>query len=80
MQVLLRALRDFNLGKLTSDDTLVFLGLLADLFPKTSNLVPRAVDLGFENTVRIGHRTPQFVPCLQGTSGAYTGNVLSSLR
>jgi len=47
-QVLLRALRDFNLGKLTSDDTSIFLGLLNDLFPKTLELVPRAVERDFE--------------------------------
>lgn len=51
-QVLLRALRDFNLGKLTSDDTSIFIGLLNDLFPKTLELVPRARELGFEAKVR----------------------------
>ena len=47
--MLLRALRDFNLGKLTSDDTSIFMGLLNDLFPKTLELVPRAVDKVFED-------------------------------
>jgi dynein heavy chain, axonemal len=51
-KVLLRALRDFNLGKLTSDDTGIFLGLLNDLFPKTLELVPRAVDTVFETQCR----------------------------
>ena len=51
LQVLLRALRDFNLGKLTSDDTSIFLGLLNDLFPKTLELVPRAVEKDFETKV-----------------------------
>lgn len=51
LQVLLRALRDFNLGKLTSDDTSIFLGLLNDLFPKTLELVPRAVEKDFETVV-----------------------------
>lgn len=50
-KVLLRALRDFNLGKLTSDDTSIFLGLLNDLFPKTLELVPRAVEKDFETKV-----------------------------
>jgi hypothetical protein len=50
--VLLRALRDFNLGKLTSDDTSIFVGLLNDLFPKTLELVPRAVEKDFESKVR----------------------------
>lgn len=52
MQVLLRALRDFNLGKLTADDTGIFMGLLNDLFPKTVELVPRAIDREFEPKVR----------------------------
>jgi dynein heavy chain len=51
LQVLLRALRDFNLGKLTSDDTSIFVGLLNDLFPQTLELVPRAVDKAFEAKV-----------------------------
>jgi hypothetical protein len=55
--VLLRALRDFNLGKLTSDDTSIFLGLLNDLFPKTLELVPRAVEKDFEAKV---NTTPCF--------------------
>ena len=46
--MLLRALRDFNLGKLTADDTGIFLGLLNDLFPKTAEQVPRAIDHAFE--------------------------------
>ena len=50
--MLLRALRDFNLGKLTSDDTSIFLGLLNDLFPKTLELVPRAREVDFEAKVR----------------------------
>jgi hypothetical protein len=53
VQVLLRALRDFNLGKLTSDDTSIFLGLLNDLFPKTLELVPRAVEKDFEAKVNM---------------------------
>ena len=53
MQVLLRALRDFNLGKLTADDTGIFMGLLNDLFPKTVELVPRAIDREFEAKVSL---------------------------
>jgi dynein heavy chain len=55
-KVLLRALRDFNLGKLTSDDTSIFLGLLNDLFPKTLELVPRAVENDFE--AKVGSCSP----------------------
>ncbi|KAK9808985.1 hypothetical protein WJX72_007373 [[Myrmecia] bisecta] len=51
-KVLLRALRDFNLGKLTADDTAIFMGLLNDLFPKTVELVPRAIDYEFEAKVK----------------------------
>lgn len=51
-KVLLRALRDFNLGKLTSDDTAIFMGLLNDLFPKTLDSVPRAREPAFEARVR----------------------------
>jgi len=53
-QVLLRALRDFNLGKLTADDEGIFLGLLNDLFPKTAEQVPRAIDHAFEAKVWVG--------------------------
>lgn len=51
MQVLLRALRDFNFGKLTADDMSIFMGLLNDLFPKTVEHVPRAIDKEFEAKV-----------------------------
>ena len=68
MQVLLRALRDFNLGKLTADDTGIFMGLLNDLFPKTVELVPRAIDREFEAKVSkcIGMHHVTF--CLQELS------------
>ena len=46
--MLLRALRDFNLGKLTADDTGIFMGLLNDIFPKTLESVPRAMNRDFE--------------------------------
>ena len=55
-QVLLRALRDFNTGKLTADDAGVFAGLLGDLFPGLPAAVPRAVDARFEAAVRAGTR------------------------
>lgn len=66
-QVLLRALRDFNLGKLTADDTSIFMGLLNDLFPKTLELVPRAIDHKFEE--KVGKEAPfrlnAFAPALK---------------
>eukprot|EP00736_Rhodelphis_marinus_P010572 Rmarinus@m.9666 len=51
-KVLLRALRDFNIGKLVRDDVEIFFGLLNDLFPKTLELVQRARDPDFEETIR----------------------------
>ena len=50
-KVLLRALRDFNLGKLTADDSAIFMGLLNDLFPGTGDHLPRALDVLFESKV-----------------------------
>ena len=51
-KVMLRALRDFNLGKLTADDTSIFVGLLNDLFPKLMEQVPRSIDVAFEKEIR----------------------------
>ena len=51
-KVLLRALRDFNIGKLLGDDTPIFMGLLNDLFPKTLDLVPRFRDPDFEGAIK----------------------------
>ena len=49
-QVLMRALRDFNLPKIICDDNPVFLGLISDLFPSLD--VPRKRDLEFEKAVK----------------------------
>ena len=49
-QVLMRALRDFNLPKVVSDDNPVFLGLISDLFPNLD--VPRKRDQEFEKAVK----------------------------
>ncbi|GAB4813657.1 hypothetical protein N2152v2_000703 [Parachlorella kessleri] len=48
--VLYRALRDFNIPKILSQDMVVFMGLLYDIFPGVDP--PRQRDLSFENTVR----------------------------
>ncbi|NXF13134.1 DYH17 protein, partial [Smithornis capensis] len=45
-QVLMRALRDFNIPKIVTDDMPVFMGLIGDLFPALD--VPRKRDLNFE--------------------------------
>ncbi|XP_063367395.1 dynein beta chain, ciliary-like [Cydia amplana] len=45
-QVLMRALRDFNVPKIVTDDSPVFMGLIGDLFPALD--VPRKRDLEFE--------------------------------
>ncbi|KAL0984038.1 hypothetical protein UPYG_G00136240 [Umbra pygmaea] len=49
-QVLMRALRDFNIPKIVTDDMPVFIGLIGDLFPALD--VPRKRDLEFEKEVK----------------------------
>lgn len=47
----MRALRDFNVPKIVTDDTAIFMGLIGDLFPALD--VPRKRDLDFEKQVRV---------------------------
>ncbi|KAM4663589.1 dynein axonemal heavy chain 17 [Discoglossus pictus] len=49
-QVLMRALRDFNIPKIVTDDMPVFMGLIGDLFPALD--VPRKRDLQFEKLIK----------------------------
>uniref|UniRef100_A0A8D0L2M4 Dynein axonemal heavy chain 11 n=1 Tax=Sphenodon punctatus TaxID=8508 RepID=A0A8D0L2M4_SPHPU len=49
-QVLMRALRDFNLPKIVTNDVPIFLGLINDLFPLLE--VPRKRDVKLEQMVR----------------------------
>ncbi|XP_021937393.1 dynein beta chain, ciliary isoform X2 [Zootermopsis nevadensis] len=49
-EVLMRALRDFNIPKVVTDDFPVFMGLIGDLFPALD--VPRKRDQEFERTVK----------------------------
>lgn len=49
-QVLMRALRDFNIPKIVTDDLPVFMGLIGDLFPALD--VPRKRDLSFEKVTQ----------------------------
>ncbi|MCJ8738612.1 hypothetical protein PDJAM_G00037770 [Pangasius djambal] len=49
-QVLMRALRDFNIPKIVMDDMPVFMGLIGDLFPALD--VPRKRNMEFEKTVK----------------------------
>ncbi|GFR90124.1 dynein heavy chain 17, axonemal, partial [Elysia marginata] len=49
-QVLMRALRDFNVPKIVVDDMPVFMGLIGDLFPALD--VPRKRDLEFEKQIK----------------------------
>ncbi|KAK9886617.1 hypothetical protein WA026_017539 [Henosepilachna vigintioctopunctata] len=49
-QVLMRALRDFNIPKIITDDVPVFMGLIGDLFPALD--VPRKRNLNFEKNIR----------------------------
>ena len=49
-EVLMRALRDFNIPKIVTDDVPVFMGLIGDLFPALE--VPRKRDMDFEALVK----------------------------
>uniref|UniRef100_A0A1I8PDY1 Dynein beta chain, ciliary n=1 Tax=Stomoxys calcitrans TaxID=35570 RepID=A0A1I8PDY1_STOCA len=49
-QVLMRALRDFNIPKIVTDDLPVFMGLIGDLFPALD--VPRKRNLEFEAVIK----------------------------
>lgn len=46
----MRALRDFNIPKIVTDDMQIFMGLIKDLFPALD--VPRKRDIDFERQVR----------------------------
>lgn len=49
-QVLMRALRDFNLPKIVTEDVGIFMGLIGDLFPALD--VPRKRNLEFEDEIK----------------------------
>lgn len=49
LQVLMRALRDFNVPKIVVEDMPVFMGLIGDLFPALD--VPRKRDLELEKNI-----------------------------
>ena len=46
----MRALRDFNVPKIVTDDMPVFMGLIGDLFPALD--VPRKRDMDFEKQIK----------------------------
>ena len=46
----MRALRDFNLPKIVTDDVTIIMGLIGDLFPAVN--VPRKRDMEFEECVK----------------------------
>ena len=48
-EVLMRALRDFNIPKIVNEDLTVFMGLIVDLFPGLD--VPRTADEKFEKQI-----------------------------
>lgn len=50
VQVLMRALRDFNVPKIVTDDMPVFMDLIGDLFPALD--VPRKRDMDFEKSIK----------------------------
>lgn len=47
----MRALRDFNIPKIVTDDMPVFMGLIGDLFPAMD--VPRKRNPDFEKAIRV---------------------------
>lgn len=49
-QVLMRALRDFNIPKIVTEDVQIFMGLIGDLFPNLD--VPRKRDVHFEDIIK----------------------------
>ena len=49
-QVLMRALRDFNIPKIVTDDVPIIMGLIGDLFPALN--VPRKRDMDFEKQIK----------------------------
>lgn len=59
-QVLMRALRDFNIPKINSDDLPIFLGLIGDLFPALD--VPRKRCFEFEKLIKKSASELRFQP------------------
>jgi dynein heavy chain len=65
MDLLMRALRDFNLPKIVADDLRIFMGLLGDLFPQVDP--PRKRDMKFEDVIEQVtaeselHNDPEFI-------------------
>jgi len=49
-QVLMRALRDFNIPKIVTDDVPIFMGLIGDLFPSLD--IPRKRSMEFEKLIK----------------------------
>ncbi|CAG2194980.1 unnamed protein product [Mytilus edulis] len=49
-QVLMRALRDFNIPKIVTDDVPIIMGLIGDLFPALN--VPQERDMEFEQKIK----------------------------
>lgn len=56
----MRALRDFNIPKIVTDDTPVFMGLIGDLFPALD--VPRKRDMDFEKSLIEGALSMKLQP------------------
>ena len=65
MDLLMRALRDFNTPKVVADDLKIFMGLLGDLFPGVDP--PRKRDMDFEGIIETVtkeqdlHNDPEFI-------------------
>lgn len=56
----MRALRDFNIPKINSDDLPIFMGLIGDLFPALE--VPRKRCLEFEKLIKKSATELKFQP------------------
>ncbi len=66
--VLFRALRDFNIPKILSQDMVIFMGLLNDLFPGVDP--PRKRDMEFEQVRTCA--MPRHVPSSRETTHAFS--------
>jgi len=81
----MRALRDFNIPKIVTDDLPVFMGLIGDLFPALN--VPRKRDMTFEGQIRTAmldlHLQPEesfILKVRRPTSTLSLSSILCSVR
>ena len=70
----MRALRDFNLPKIVTDDVTIIMGLIGDLFPALN--VPRKRDMEFEECVK----KSMLVCHIYSTTVNWTKNIMLVVR